>query len=103
MIVLGFPHHIVQRGHNRQPVFVERHDFEYYLANLQEWKQVYELEVFSYCLMTNHVHLVVQANGNVTAAPQLMKRLAGRQTRFVNALEKCSRLLAEGGGRDTTE
>jgi putative transposase len=39
-------------------VFVERHDFEYYLANLQEWKQVYELEVFSYCLMTNHVHLV---------------------------------------------
>jgi len=31
--------------------------------------------------MTNHVHLVVQANDNVTAIPQLMKRLAGRQTR----------------------
>ena len=45
VIVPGFPHHIVQRGHNRQPVFVERGDFEYYLANLQEWKQVYELEV----------------------------------------------------------
>jgi len=87
VIVPGFPHHIVQRGHNRQPVFVERRDFEYYLANLQEWKQVYELEVFSYCLMTNHVHLVVQANDNVTAIPQLMKRLAGRQTRFVNSLE----------------
>ena len=43
VIVPGFPHHIVQRGHNRQPVFVERRDFEYYLANLQEWKQVYEL------------------------------------------------------------
>jgi hypothetical protein len=67
-------------------VFVERRDFEYYLANLQEWKQVYELEVFSYCLMMNHVHLVVQANDNVTAIPQLMKRLAGRQTRFVNTL-----------------
>jgi len=39
-IVPGFPHHIVQRG--RQPVFVERRDFEYYLANLQEWKQAYE-------------------------------------------------------------
>jgi putative transposase len=44
VIVPGFPHHIVQRGHNRQPVFVERRDFEYYLANLQEWKQVYELD-----------------------------------------------------------
>ncbi|MFC4240709.1 hypothetical protein [Marinobacter oulmenensis] len=38
--------------------------------------------MFSYCLMTNHVHLVVQANENVTAIPQLMKHLAGRQTRF---------------------
>jgi REP element-mobilizing transposase RayT len=36
--------------------------------------------------MTNHVHLVVQANHNLTAIPQLMKRLAGRQTRFVNTL-----------------
>jgi REP element-mobilizing transposase RayT len=47
-----------------------------------------ELELFSCCLMTNHVHLVVQANDNLIAIPQLMKRLAGRQTRFVNALEK---------------
>ncbi|MCD1649295.1 transposase [Marinobacter adhaerens] len=61
VIVPGFPHHIVQRGHNRQPVFVERRDFEYYLA-----------------------------------IPQLMKRLAGRQTRFVNALEKRSGSLWEG-------
>jgi len=71
-------------------VFVERRDFEYYLANLQEWTQAYGLEVFSYCLMTNHVHLVVQANDNLSAIPQLMKRLAGRQTRFVDALEKRS-------------
>ncbi len=93
VIVPGFPHHIVQRGHNPQPVFVE---LEYYLANLQEWKQVCELEVFRYCLMTNHAHLVVQANDNVTAIPQLMKRLAGRQTRFVNTLEKRSGSLWEG-------
>ena len=96
MIVPGFPHHIVQRGHNRQPVFVERRDFDYYLANLQEWKPVYELEVFSYCLMTNHVHLVVRVNDNVTAILQLMKRLAGRQTRFVISLEKRSGSLWEG-------
>ncbi|WP_341582503.1 hypothetical protein [Marinobacter metalliresistant] len=38
VIVPGFPHHIVQRGHNRQPVFVEHRDFEYYLANLQNGK-----------------------------------------------------------------
>jgi len=46
--------------------------------------------------MTNHVHLVVKANDNVTAIPQLMKRLAGRQTRFMNALKKRSGSLSEG-------
>lgn len=96
VIVAGFPHHIVQRGHNRQPVFVERRDFEYFLANLREWKQVHEVEVYSYCLMTNRVHLVVQANDNVTVIPQLMKRLVGRQTRFLNALEKRSGSLWKG-------
>lgn len=96
VIVPGLPHHIVQRGHNRQPVFVERRDFEYYLANLQEWKQVYGLEVFSYCLMTNHIHLIVRASDNLSAIPQLMKRLAGRQTRFVNAMEGRSGSLWEG-------
>ncbi|WP_227538194.1 transposase [Marinobacter vulgaris] len=85
-----------QRGHNRQPVFVERRDFKYYLENLQEWKQVYGVELYSYCLMTNHIHLVVQASDNVTAIPQLMKRLAGRQTGFVNALESRSGSFWEG-------
>lgn len=91
-----FSHHIVQRGHNRQTVFVERRDFEYYLTNLQEWAQVYKLEVFSYCLMTNQVHSVVQANDNVTAIPQLLKRLVGRLTSFVNLLEKRRGSLWEG-------
>ena len=40
--------------------------------------------------------ITVQANDNVTPIPQLMKRLAGWQTRFVNALEKRSRSLVEG-------
>ncbi|WP_084708354.1 transposase [Marinobacter psychrophilus] len=97
----GFLHHIVQRGHNRQPVFVERRGFECFLANLQEWKQVYELNVFSYCLMTNHVHLVVQANDNLSAIPRLMKRLAGRQIRFLNALDK--RRHFSGTGRQSPD
>lgn len=96
VIVPGLPHHIVQRGHNRQPVFVEDRDYEYYLSNLKEWKATLGLAVYSYCLMTNHVHLVVGANDELTSIPQLMKRLAGRQTRFVNAMERRSGSLWEG-------
>ena len=81
-IVSSFPHRIVQLGRNRQSVLIERCDLQYYLANLKEWKQVYALEVFSYCLMRNHIQLFVQASNNVTPIPKLMKRLAGRQIRF---------------------
>ncbi|WP_211276985.1 hypothetical protein [Tamilnaduibacter salinus] len=44
VIVPGLPHHIVQRGHNRQPVFIEEQDFTYYLSNLKEWKQALGLK-----------------------------------------------------------
>lgn len=38
----GMPHHIVQRGHNRNVVFVEDLDYEYYLENLAEWKTAFK-------------------------------------------------------------
>ncbi|MDO3386602.1 transposase [Gilvimarinus sp. SDUM040013] len=84
VIVPDLPHHIVQRGHNRNVVFVEGRDYEYYLDNLAEWKAFFGLRVYSYCLMTNHVHLVVGANDCPCDIGRLMKRLAGRKTRFVN-------------------
>ncbi|AKH68393.1 transposase [Spongiibacter sp. IMCC21906] len=96
VIVPGLPQHIVQRGHNRQVVFVEDRDFEYYLEALSEWKDILGIEVFSYCLMTNHVHLVVGAPEELAAIPQLMKRLAGRQTRYVNKIERRSGSLWDG-------
>ena len=88
VIVPGMPHHIVQRGHNRNVVFVEEADYQYYLDNLAEWKAALGLKVYSYCLMTNHVHLIVEAGECVGAISELMKRLAGRQTRWVNKLER---------------
>lgn len=88
VIVPETPHHIVQRGHNRNVVFVEDRDYIYYLENLAEWKAELGLKVFSYCLMTNHVHLIVEANDRPGDIGWLMKRLAGRQTRFVNKMER---------------
>ncbi len=87
VIVPNMPHHIVQRGHNRKAVFVEDQDYEYYLDNLAEWKEELGLKVYSFCLMTNHVHLIVEATDRVGDIGELMKRLAGRQTRYVNKQE----------------
>ena len=59
-------------------------DYEYYLATLAEFKVVYDDKVFGFCLMTNHVHFIFQPSEKVEGVGNLMKRLAGRQTRHVN-------------------
>ena len=88
LLVSGFPHHVVQRGHNRNAVFVEPGDYAYYLANLREWKRFYDVAVLAWCLMTNHVHLVLAPRGDGAGVSGLMRRLSARQGRYVNRLER---------------
>lgn len=90
------PHHIVQRGHNRQPVFIEAKDYRYYLENMQEAKSKFDIRIYAYCLMTNHVHLIVEPGGNVESVSMLIRSLAARQTRYINRLEQRSGTLWEG-------
>ena len=96
IVIAGYPHHIIQRGHNRQPVFVTDGDFLYYLENLREWKDTYGCRIYAYCLMTNHVHLIVDPGEDERNLACLMKRVAGRHTRYVNRLERRTGSLWEG-------
>lgn len=87
VLLANYPHHIVQRGHNRQVVFVEDADFERYLADLRELKDAFGVKVYAFCLMTNHVHLLLAPNDSLGGLSQLMKTLAARTTRYRNRLE----------------
>lgn len=60
VLVAGCPHHIVQRGHNREAVFLADEDYQFYLENLREWKEKLAIKVYGWCLMTNHVHLIME-------------------------------------------
>jgi len=82
------PHHIVQRGHNRKAVFVADEDYCFYLNNLQEWKTKLGIKLYAWCLMTNHIHLIVEPAEDERSVSELMKRLAGRQTAYVNKQER---------------
>ena len=95
IVLPHYPHHIVQRGHNRQVVFVDSMDYRYYLATLEEFKAEYGLKVYAFCLMTNHVHLLIQPSEQKSGLAALMKRLAGRQTRYRNKMEGRSGTLWE--------
>ncbi len=67
-------------------------DYERYLETLAEFKEVYGIQVYAYCLMTNHVHLLLAPGEEIAAVGRLMKRLAGRQT-WIKAWIKGSELL----------
>jgi len=57
-IVPGLPHHITQRGNRRQRTFFSNDDYLLYMALMAEWCRRYRVDVWAYCLMPNHVHLI---------------------------------------------
>ena len=59
IVVPGMAHHLTQRGNNRQDVFFVDDDRRTYLRLLRERCEASGVRVLAYCLMTNHVHLVV--------------------------------------------
>ena len=101
VVLPNIPVHITQRGHNHGSVFVESRDYQFYLRTLFEWKSRLGVKVYGYCLMTNHVHLLLEPSEDTDAIGLLMKRLAGRQARLANRLEERSGSLWEGRYRSS--
>ena len=96
LFIPEIPVHIVQRGHDRQPIFVTSDDVRYYQANLMEVKTDLSVRILAYCLMTNHVHLILVPNADTSSIPKLMRVVAARQTRLANRLEGRTGTLWEG-------
>jgi putative transposase len=58
VVVPGIPHHITQRGNRRQDTFFNKEDYRAYINFLDEWSRRCAVEIWAYCLMPNHVHLI---------------------------------------------
>ncbi len=72
ILVPNYPHHIVQRGHNRKVVFLDE-DHQFYLENLKEWTVTLGIKIYAWCLMTNHIHLIVEPGDDAVTVSELMK------------------------------
>ncbi len=59
IVVPNTPHHITQRGVRSMNIFFKDEDYEYYKELLFTQCKLHDLKILSYCLMTNHVHLIV--------------------------------------------
>jgi REP element-mobilizing transposase RayT len=83
-VVPDLPHHVTQRGNRRERVFFSDADYELYRDLLREACARESVAVWSYCLMPNHVHLIL-----TPATPEGLGRALGKAHRrysaFVNA------------------
>lgn len=89
------PVHIVQRGNNRVQCFFADGDYAYYLFHLERLAAQFACAVHAWCLMTNHVHLLVTPS-SAQACGLLMKNLGQRYAQYVNRVRGRSGTLWEG-------
>jgi putative transposase len=73
----GLLYHVIARGNQRQPTFLTDLDYEAYLARLARYQKRYGILLYAYCLMPNHVHLLLQ-----TSEPPLAKFMQGLQQSY---------------------
>ena len=95
IVVPGCPHHVTARGNRREPIFFERGDQEVYRDLLAEQMLRASVEVWAYCLMPNHVHLVLcpsTDDGMARALGTAHRRWAN----FINARGRWCGHLFEG-------
>jgi REP-associated tyrosine transposase len=83
IVVPGTPHHVIQRGNRRQRTFFRVADYREYLALLGEWCPRHGTKIWAYCLMPNHVHLVLVPE-NVEGLARPVGEVHRRYSRMIN-------------------
>ena len=85
IVTPGLPLHVTQRGNNRQDVFFVADDYRCYLEFLRENAERFGLGVLGFCLMTNHVHLIVVPK-TADALAKAVGRTHWRYTQYINRM-----------------
>ncbi|WXT99958.1 MAG: hypothetical protein Ctma_0664 [Catillopecten margaritatus gill symbiont] len=95
IVVPDYPHHIVQRGNRKQDVFFAKNDYHKYLELLKYNCDKENVEIWAYCLMTNHVHIVATPgeNSNLSKAIGETHKI---YTRIINKRQNWTGYLWQG-------
>ncbi len=91
----GTPAHIVQRGHSREPVFLEDSDYRAYLDWMEEAARRYGCAIHAFVLMTNHVHLLVTPQDR-QGVSRMMQYIGRRYVPYINHTYGTSGSIWEG-------
>ena len=86
VVVPDYPHHITQRGNRRQQTFFCGEDYRAYIDLMSEWCSKHEVDIWAYCLMPNHVHLIAVPH-SIEGLARAIGEAHRRYTRRVNFRE----------------
>ena len=100
LILRGVAAHIIQRGNDRKACFREPSDYLLYLTHLRELGAKYACSIHAYCLMTNHVHLLMTPS-TAEACTSLMRDLGQRFVQYFNKRYGRTGTLWEGRYRSS--
>jgi len=84
VVLSNLPHHVIQRGVRSLPLFFSESDRETYLGLLDQFATKADLKILAWCLMTNHIHLVVVPPEDPTALARAIGEAHRRYTRMIN-------------------
>lgn len=100
LTVPGHPHHIIQRGNNRQPIFNEGADQEFLLELLSQHAAREKVALHAYVLMSNHFHLLATPETRA-GLPAMMQAVGRRYVQYFNNRYQRSGTLWEGRYKST--
>ncbi|MBI1251715.1 MAG: transposase [Alphaproteobacteria bacterium] len=95
IVVPGAPHHVTQRGNRRQQTFFQDADYLLYLQLLRRYATDCDVKVWGYCLMPNHVHLLLTPP-NASALSAVLSAVHKRYTHHINRRERWTGYLWQG-------
>jgi putative transposase len=95
MYVPGVPAHVVQRGNNRNACFFCDDDYQYYKTLLLQGTKRYGAELHAYCLMTNHVHLLLTPLAEDSIS-RVLQHVGRQYVQYINKTYKRTGTLWEG-------
>ena len=95
IVLVDYPHHIVQRGNNSQNIFFEDSEKKYYFGLLDRFSKENHCIIHAYCLMSNHVHILVTPKQPFSLA-KLIQKLNLRYTQVFNQKYNRTGSLWEG-------
>ncbi len=95
-----YPHHVIQRGNNRQPIVATSADYRRLLDVLEESAKKFQVAVHAYVLMTNHFHLLATPQ-TADGLPLMMQAVGRSYVRYFNASQQRTGTLWEGRYKST--